>query len=55
MPRSTRRSRSGLQENQRYDDAKLGALGFQTLKYKSAAMVFDGAATGLDRRLYAQH
>lgn len=38
---------SGLQENQRYADATLGALGFETLKYKSAAMVFDGAATGL--------
>jgi hypothetical protein len=38
---------SGLQENQRYGDAKLGALGFETLKYKQAAMVFDGAATGL--------
>lgn len=38
---------SGLQENQRYADAKLGALGFETLKYKTAAMVFDGAATGL--------
>ena len=38
---------SGLQENQRYTDAKLGALGFETLKYKSAALVFDGAATGL--------
>jgi hypothetical protein len=38
---------SGLQENQRYADAKLGALGFETLKYKSAAIVFDGAATGL--------
>lgn len=37
----------GLQENQRYADANLGALGFETLKYKSAAMVFDGAATGL--------
>jgi hypothetical protein len=38
---------SGLQENQRYADAKLGALGFETLKYKSAPLVFDGAATGL--------
>lgn len=38
---------SGLQENQRYTDAKLGALGFETLKYKQAALVFDGAATGL--------
>lgn len=38
---------SGLQENQRYADATLGALGFETLKYKTAAMVFDGAATGL--------
>ena len=38
---------SGLQENQRYADANLGALGFETLKYKSAALVFDGAATGL--------
>jgi len=38
---------SGLQENQRYADARLGALGFETLKYKTAALVFDGAATGL--------
>jgi hypothetical protein len=38
---------SGLQENQRYADASLGALGFETLKYKSAAMVYDNAATGL--------
>jgi hypothetical protein len=38
---------SGLQENQRYADAKLGALGFETLKYKSAPLVFDGAATGI--------
>ena len=38
---------SGLQENQRYADADLGKLGFETLKYKTAAMVFDGAATGL--------
>jgi len=38
---------SGLQENQRYADATLGKLGFETLKYKTAAIVFDGAATGL--------
>jgi hypothetical protein len=38
---------SGLQENQRYADPTLGKLGFETLKYKSAAVVFDGAATGL--------
>jgi hypothetical protein len=38
---------SGLQDNQRYADAKLGALGFETLKYKQSALVFDGAATGL--------
>ena len=38
---------SGLQENQRYADARLGALGFETLKYKQAAITFDGAATGL--------
>lgn len=38
---------SGLQENQRYADARLGALGFETLKYKQASMVFDGTATGL--------
>ena len=38
---------SGLQENQRYADAKLGQLGFETLKYKTAALVFDGTATGL--------
>ncbi len=37
----------GLQEQQRYADANLGALGFETLKYKSAALVYDGAATGL--------
>lgn len=38
---------SGLQENQRYADASLGALGFETLKYKTAAIAFDAAATGL--------
>jgi hypothetical protein len=38
---------SGLQENQRYTDSKLGGLGFETLKYKSAVIVFDGAATGI--------
>jgi hypothetical protein len=38
---------SGLQENQRYADARLGSLGFETLKYKQAAVVFDGAATGI--------
>jgi hypothetical protein len=37
----------GLQEQQRYADASLGALGFETLKYKSASLVFDGAATGI--------
>jgi hypothetical protein len=37
----------GLQENQRYADARLGALGFESLKYKQAALVFDGVATGL--------
>lgn len=43
---------SGLQENQRYADARLGALGFETLKYKQAAVVFDGAATGLTGGYY---
>src|SRR4029077_4357838 len=38
---------SGLQENQRYTDAALGKLGFQTLMYQSAPIVFDGAATGI--------
>lgn len=38
---------SGLQENQRYADSRLGSLGFETLKYKQAAIVFDGAATGI--------
>jgi hypothetical protein len=38
---------SGLQENQRYADARLGALGFETLRYKQSPIVFDGAATGL--------
>jgi hypothetical protein len=36
---------SGLQENQRYADATLGSLGFETLKYKTAAMVYDNALT----------
>jgi hypothetical protein len=43
---------SGLQENQRYADARLGALGFETLKYKSAALVYDGVATGLTDAYY---
>jgi len=30
-----------LQDNQRYADAKMGALGFEALKYKSAPVVFD--------------
>lgn len=38
---------SGLQENQRYADARLGSLGFETLKYKQAAIVYDSVATGL--------
>jgi hypothetical protein len=38
---------SGLQENQRYQSADLGKLGFQTLMYKQAPIVFDGAATGI--------
>jgi hypothetical protein len=38
---------SGLQENQRYADADLGKLGFQTLQYKQAAIVFDAAVTGI--------
>ena len=43
---------SGLQENQRYADAKLGSLGFETLKYKSAPLVYDGVATGLTGAYY---
>ena len=43
---------SGLQENQRYADARLGSLGFETLKYKSAPLVFDGTATGLTGAYY---
>lgn len=31
----------GLQDLQRYGDAKLGQLGFEALKYKSASMIFD--------------
>ena len=38
---------SGLQENQRYMDARMASLGFESLKYKTAPIVFDGAATGL--------
>lgn len=32
---------NGLQDNQRYADAKMGDLGFQTLKYKTANVIFD--------------
>lgn len=32
---------NGLQDNQRYGDAKMGALGFEALKYKSAPIIFD--------------
>jgi hypothetical protein len=43
-----------LQSNQRYADAKLGALGFESLRYKSAPIVFDSnsnfATTG--ERMY---
>lgn len=31
----------GLQDLQRYADAKLGAAGFEALKYKSASVIFD--------------
>ena len=48
-------TRAGLQENQRYADAKLGALGFETLKYKTAPLVFDGAATGFTGPTLPQH
>lgn len=37
----------GLQDLQRYQDARMGGLGFEALKYKQASLVFDGAATGL--------
>src|SRR3954471_3634 len=37
----------GLQENQRYAEIGMAGLGFEALKYKSASLVFDGAATGL--------
>jgi hypothetical protein len=38
---------SGLQENQRYGDTKVGGLGFEALKYKQASITYDSAATGL--------
>jgi hypothetical protein len=31
----------GLQDLQRYGDAKMGALGFEALKYKSGSLIFD--------------
>ena len=37
----------GLQDLQRYQDAKMAGLGFEALKYNTASMVFDGTATGL--------
>lgn len=36
----------GLQDNQRYSSSGLGELGFMTLKYKGADMVYDSAASG---------
>ncbi len=36
----------GLQENQRYTSSVMGSLGFQSLKYKDADMVYDSAASG---------
>lgn len=36
----------GMQENQRYADAYLGALGFETLKYKTASVVYDEPDSG---------
>ena len=36
----------GLQDNQRYTSSRLGELGFMTLKYKGADMVYDSAASG---------
>jgi uncharacterized protein YaiE (UPF0345 family) len=43
-----------LQTNQRYADAKLGALGFEALRYKSAPIVFDSNAnfTSAGERMY---
>lgn len=38
---------TGLQENQRYASARLGQLGFTTLKYKDADMVYDSTASGM--------
>jgi hypothetical protein len=43
---------SGLQELQRYSSPTLGALGFETLMYKTAPIVFDGAATGITGAYY---
>lgn len=34
----------GLQDNQRYSDAKMAGLGFESLKYKQASIVFDDNA-----------
>lgn len=36
----------GLQDQQRYSSSRLGELGFMTLKYKGADMVYDSAASG---------
>jgi hypothetical protein len=36
-----------MQENQRYANATTGEMGFETLQYKTAAVVYDSAATGL--------
>jgi len=36
----------GLQDNQRYSSSRLGELGFMTLKYKGADMVYDSSASG---------
>lgn len=34
----------GLQDNQRYADAKMASLGFESLKYKTASIIFDDNA-----------
>lgn len=37
----------GLQENQRYTSAKMGELGFTTVKYKGVDFVYDSLASGM--------
>lgn len=43
---------AGLQDNQRYTSTAMGALGFTSLKYKTADFVYDSTASGMPTGLF---